>query len=59
MKGLKVKIFNSTEGTTTKINEFIKDKDVIDFRHSTTGDGGFNRDSTLIIYKEKKARRKN
>ena len=26
MKGLKVKIFNSTEGTTTKINEFIKDK---------------------------------
>ena len=54
MKGIKVMIFNSEYKTEDEINEFIKDKDVVDIKHATAGEGGFNRDSTLIIYKKEK-----
>lgn len=56
MNGVKVKILDNvlcSDRFEDKINDFIKDKDIIDIKFQTCSSGGFStKEDVLIIYKE-------
>lgn len=51
---MKIKIFTgtNTEALEKRVNEFLKDKNVIDIKYQSYFDNRFIYDSVLVIYKE-------